>query len=873
MDLIVTHNNADFDAFSSLVAAKKLYPNARLLLPGSEERAVREFLSLARDEICIEKERTCDLSDIRRLIIVDTRHKSRIGIAAKLLTDKSIEIHIYDHHPRTRFDIKADKDIFQEVGATVSIITDMLRRRRSVKFTALEATLMLLAIYEETGSLTYRTTTRLDVDMVSFLFSKGANLEAISSYLNRELTGGELTFLTSLISSTEVVAVNGVNVAIAEGTIKGFIGELGTIVRKLQDLENFPVLFAMFKIREKLRVIARSRLKEVDVNRILKRFGGGGHRSAASAKLEGSDFETFKKKLINILKSSIKIKVFAGEIMNRPVKVIPAQARITDAERILKRLRLKGAPVRLGRRLVGMITTGDIRKARKHHYGRASVKGYMSSPLITAKSDTPLHAVQKLMFEKKIGRLPVMKNGKLAGIITRTDVLKSVHKDIFKKPSPLKGKRTRFNISRRMKKLLPKPIMGMLHTIGRCAGREGYRAFVVGGFVRDVLLNAKNFDLDIVIEGDAIAFGRSLARLYKGTFVSYEKFGTSQVFIKWPGKHKLPFKIDLASARKESYEKPAALPTVEFSSIRNDLQRRDFTINAMAVSLNKGSFGQLVDFFGGEKDLKNGVIRALHDGSFIDDPTRIFRAVRFEQRLGFRIDAYTERLIRYAAGKGMFFKTQNQRIREELMLMLEEEEPIRAILRMEKLHELRFIHKKILVTGSIRGIFARIKSLFMQHEKDIIAEKRPKLSLVYLMALFQNLKQNEVKCVCEKFVFTRRDRIKLLSYKKNSRIALKSLRVRRLSPAGIYRVLEGLSTEETLFTASRAKGSLVTSRIGDFFRKYAKIKIKIGGNDLKKLGVPPGPLYSKLLAEVLHRKIDGKIKTKKDELKFIIRRI
>ena len=151
MDLIITHNNADFDGFSSLVAAKKLYPNSKLLLPGSQERAVREFLSLVKDEISVERERTCNLNDVDRLIIVDTRHKSRIGVAAKLLEKPSIKVHIYDHHPRTPYDIKADKDNFKEVGATVSIIIESLRKKKNVKITSLEATIMLLGIYEETA--------------------------------------------------------------------------------------------------------------------------------------------------------------------------------------------------------------------------------------------------------------------------------------------------------------------------------------------------------------------------------------------------------------------------------------------------------------------------------------------------------------------------------------------------------------------------------------------------------------------------------------------------------------------------------------------------------------------------------------------------
>lgn len=876
MDLIATHNNADFDAFSSLVAAKKLYPNAKLLLPGQQERAVREFLSLAKDKINVEKERTCDLSNVKRLILVDTRQKSRIGVAAKLLKDPSVEVHIYDHHPRSPNDIKGDKDVFLEVGATVSILMDILRKRKSVKMTALEATILLLGIYEETGSLTYRTTTKLDVDTVSFLLSKGANLQAVSSYLNRKLTEEELTFLTSLITSTKVVIVNGISIAIARGTISRFIGELGTIVRKLQDVENFPVLFVLFKIGDKLRVIARSRLKEVDVNKVLKRFGGGGHRSAASVKIEGENaLKTFESKLMNILRSTIKAKIFAHDIMSHPVKVIPANKKIIEAERILKSFRLKGAPVMNNKKLIGMITLTDIGKALKYRYGHASVKGYMSRNVITIKSDTPLHTVQKIMFEKNVGRLPVMKQRKLAGIVTRTDVLKSVHRDIFGPRASSKNKSTDLNISTKMKKILPKKIVDILHTIGKSAGKKSMRAFVVGGFVRDMLLGVRNFDIDIVVEGDAISFGRHLAHIFKGSFVAYPKFGTSTVIMKWPKGLRKPggaqprLKIDFATARKESYEKPAALPTVLFSSLKDDLHRRDFTINAMAVSLGKGSFGSLIDFFGGEKDLENGVIKVLHDGSFIDDPTRIFRAVRFEQRFGFHIDKYTRNLIKYAMQKGMFLKTQHHRIRDEVILMLKEAEPIKAILRMKELHELRFIHKSIRVSKTTEDLFASIRSASLWYAKSLTKERHVDLWLIYLMALLENLTLDESKSICDKFAFRKSDRTRLLSCKKNCKKALKALSGKSLLPSRVYSALDPLSFEEILFIRAKTKNKVNLSRIADFFTKHNKVRIKTGGEDLKKLGIEPGPLYTTLLGKTLRKKIDGEVKTKKDELDFI----
>jgi len=296
MDLIVSHANADFDALGSVIAAKKLYPHSRLLLPGSPERAVREFLSIFRDVIRVETEGECSLDGIKRLIVVDTRHKSRIGVAARLVDEKGIVPVIYDHHPRTPHDMAARPDIHEELGATVTILLNIINRKRA-RISPIEATIMLLGIYEETGSLTYRTTTRKDVDAVSYLLSQGARLNMVSSYLKRELGEEELAFLVRLINSTHMYDINGVKVAICVAETVSYSGELGTIIHKLIDVENLKVVFLLLKGATKVHVIARSHIQDIDVNMILRHFGGAGHSAAASGKVAGADIEDIRERL------------------------------------------------------------------------------------------------------------------------------------------------------------------------------------------------------------------------------------------------------------------------------------------------------------------------------------------------------------------------------------------------------------------------------------------------------------------------------------------------------------------------------------------------------------------------------------------------
>ncbi|MFC1644206.1 CBS domain-containing protein, partial [Candidatus Omnitrophota bacterium] len=472
MDLITTHKNADFDAISSLVAAGKLYPKARLLLPGSQEKAVRSFLSLIKDKIKIEDEKTCRMDDVKRLIVVDNRHRSRIGSAASLLEKKKLKVHIYDHHPKTRFDINADKDVFKETGATVTILLEILAKKGKLKMTPLEATLMLLGIYEETGSLSYSTTTRLDVDMVSRLLEQGANLNAVSSYLNRELSSSELSALIDLLESIEAVDVNGVNVAFAEVDTTHFDGETGTVVHKLQDVENYPVLFAMFKAKGKIKVLARSRAKSINVNKLLAHFGGAGHSSAASARIEGSSTERIKSEILRLLREMTRPQIYARDIMTSPVKTVSQEEKVSDVLVKLERFGYKGTPVLNEEgELVGMITLGDLKKALKHDMGHSRVKGYMATPLITAPPEAPLYSLKKILTDKNKGRIPVVKGNKLVGIVTRTDVLKKVHSSFFPKVSG--AALSTSNISAKMNSMLPKQLMELIKFIGSEADARG----------------------------------------------------------------------------------------------------------------------------------------------------------------------------------------------------------------------------------------------------------------------------------------------------------------------------------------------------------------------------------------------------------------
>lgn len=914
MDLIVTHIGGDFDSLASLVAAKKIYPQARLLFPGSQEKNVREFISLCKNLVRIETEKDIKLDEVKRLIIVDTRLKSRIGKAAELLNRDDVEIHIYDHHPKTPSDIKADFEMVKMTGATVTILLDLIKKR-NIEITAWEATIMALGIYEDTGSLTFKTTTKEDVDAVSFLMSKGADIAVVSSYLSRELSSAEIAVLVRLLQATESYLINGIKVAVSTIEAARYVGDLSVLAHKLIEIENSNVFFIIAQIENKVHIVARSRLEAVNVDRIMRKFGGGGHSTAASAAIKKSSFIEVKEKLLEILGKEIKPPVKAKDIMNSPVKTVTSDQIIDEARETMVRYRIGGMPVLTGGRLVGIITRSDVDKAIYHHFGHSRVKGYMSTNLITASPATPVYELQRIIFEENIGRVPIVLRGKLVGIVSRADLLRTVHEElmaVIKKTEKEKNKLPEIlfeeDIAVMLKKQLPPAIFKILKIIGDEAYKSKIRVYLVGGFVRDFLLKVKNYDIDIVVEGEGIKFAGMLSKVLGGSVVAHKRFKTAILFTplekatdkvdgnyseanggikpssahtervrsaltgftRCPGSKKM-LRIDIATARTEYYEFPAALPKVELATLKKDLYRRDFTINAMAVSVNKNDFGALIDFFGGRKDILARRIKALHNLSFVEDPTRIFRAVRFEQRYDFKIDKHTEHLIKTAVSMDMIEKVAGERLREEVVDILSEEEPLKGIKRMAQLHELRFIHPKVKWSVSLERKLKKARreiEWFWRNTKENIDNW-----LVYFMEMLAGLTYEETILVGKKFMLSNAHKMKILSFIKDAGSIVKGLRQKKLSPAKIYELLYGRSFEEMILFVSKSNSGLVRKRVEDFIKIYSKAKLCLDGKYIAKMGVEPSPEMGKILKTLFDAKLNGILKSRKDEVAFCARLI
>ncbi len=868
MKVITSHINADFDSLSSMMAAKKLYPDAVLVFPGSQEKTLRDFIIHSTLYLFdIEKTRKIDYNTIDTLILVDTRQKSRIGDFARVADAGRATIHIYDHHPSARDDVKGDLEIIESAGATVSILVRLLRER-NIPLTPEEATIIMLGIYEETGSFRFSSTTPADFEAASYLLAKGASVNVVSDMLVRELTPEQVFLLNDIIKNASDYNINGIDIVITEASTEEYVGDLAVIVHKFRDMENINAVFALFRMEDRVHIIARSRIPEVDSGFVLSLMGGGGHKVAASTTVKDMTLIEAKDRLIEILKYHVKPLWKARDIMFFPVKAIEEDGSMEDARDTLTKYNINALPVLSGGRVAGIITRQVVEKAVFHKLANVPVREYMFTEFQVVSPDDSIEKVKEKIIGNSQRFLPVIEDDKLKGAITRTDLLRILEDEIAKtvldKLEFHEKYVKRKNVRKVMEERLDETTLRKLENMGDLADELGYHAYLVGGFVRDLLLRDENCDIDIVIEGDGIVFAEEMAKRYDAKMRSHREFATAKI-IYGDG-----FKIDIASARLEYYKAPAALPVVEHSSLKLDLHRRDFTINTLAISLNRNTFGELIDFFGAQRDIKEKTIRVLHSLSFVEDPTRVFRAIRFEVRFGFKIGKHTLDLVKNAIRLNFLAKIRGRRIWMELALILKEENPERVLKRLNDLDLLKFVSPSLDFTREKEKLFLQMQAVYKWHEFLYRGKALDKLQY-YIFGLLDHMKYEDVVEFCAQMEMNERLKRKSVENTERLRDALArlSMGIGTMKKSAIHRILDPLAMEARLFIMAKTRSEGVKKAISEYITSVDSFRPFVTGAFLKRLGLPEGPLYKEVLEHLRDAKIDMNLKTIDEEAHFV----
>jgi len=868
VEVITTHVNADFDALASMLAAAKLYPEAMLALPGAQERNLRNFYV---ESVCFMfnfvKVKQVPFERVKRLILVDTRRLDRIGPFAKLAEDPEVEIIAYDHHPDSDQDVRAHWQQVRKIGATVSLLCEHLREK-NVELSDDEATILALGIYEDTGSFTFVSTTPEDYHAAAWLLGQGANLSVVSELITRELTAEEVGLLNDLIHGAEPLNISGVQVIVTEVSREGYFPELAALVHKFMEMENHDAVFALARMEGRVYLVARSRLHEVDAGVIAKALGGGGHPSAASATLRDMTLVEARAKLEMALHTHINPSISARELMTSPVISAPPQLLLRELPERFTRYDINVMPVVDGQDILGVITRQDVEKAVYHGLGDLAVREYMTPGVKPVAPDAPLLEVEKALLEQRFRLVPVMENGEMIGVITRTDLLNILLERPLISESIGEGEAApqtirHKNIANLLHERLPKPVVTILQQMGKVGDDLGEDVYLVGGSVRDLFLRSDHLDIDVVVEGDAIEFARAFAQGRDDLRLrTHKKFNTAKLLFD------SGLTMDLATARLEYYMSPAALPVVEHSSVKLDLYRRDFTINTMAVRLNGRQFGLLIDFFEAMRDIKEKVIRVLHNLSFVEDPTRVFRAIRFEQRFGFRIGKLTEALIKNAIKIDAFRRLTGSRLFGELKHILEEESVTPAIERLNEFKLLRVFHPALQLTAKQLELLDQAEETLAWYRLSFI-DKPLRRWLLYFLALADGLDEQQMTELCQRLGFAPKLREEITEMRAKALRCVNVLQRRAARPSQTFELLRPLGLEFQLLVMAKTSKDYAKKAVSQYLTTMVRVRPELDGQDLKAMGYLPGPLYKQILDTLLAARLDGQAQTRQDEIDLV----
>ena len=896
MHILLTHEQADFDAIASLLGAHLVDETAVPVLPRRMNRNVRGFITLYGAELPFVDPRDLTGERINQVTLVDTQSLVSIkGMGAYT------RVKVIDHHPVREELPKEWQVITEDVGATATLFVEALRERDSLLGT-IQATLLLLGIYEDTGSLTYTRTTPRDLNAAAFLLSHGASLEIAADFLNHPLSVQQQALYDDLRKEAKTHHIHGHTIVVACGKAQDVDEEFSSVAHKLRDLLDPDALFALFSIRGGVQMIARSTSDNIDVSKIAEHFGGGGHERAAASLIKDRDLESVCEELVDILDQHVRPAITVAHIMSPGPQLLSPDTPAAEAALRMQRYGFEGYPVVQDGKVIGLLTRRAVDRALSHQFN-LNADRIMEAGAVSVRSTDSIEHLQHVMTESGWGQIPVVhpETGSIIGIVTRTDLLKTLTQG----PKLSRNQ----NLARKLDNALPPARLALIKAVARIAYDQRAALYIVGGPVRDLLLDRPSQDFDIVVEGDAIKLARALSRAFGGRTTSHTQFGTAKwhiadvreqliVTLAQESDEKesaegltppeltplagampaippasrldpkdLPDSLDLITARTEFYTHPTALPTVERGSIKLDLHRRDFTINTLALRLDGHHYGELHDYWGGLNDLKQGLVRVLHSLSFVDDPTRILRAVRFEQRFGFNIEKRTLDLLLEA--RPLLDRVSGDRVRHELDHILEEEKVCRMLARLHELDLLAAIHPDLTWDDWLCEKFETLQQLEPGPEWGFgeaeVKGRSMNRALAYILWLIRMPSERARSVI---------SRLKIPRAVVDAILAARQLRrelpaLGKAAPSRVVARVGGMPPLALYAGYLAADDDRLKQVIQNYVTRWQHISPTLDGHVLRARGLPPGPVYREILGTLRDAWLDGKINSLDQEQKLL----
>ncbi len=829
MKLIVSHASPDFDALASIALAELVYPGAKAVRLGNLGVKLETFLHLYRNQLDLLNVEKINLADVKELIIVDTSDPKRIAPFDQLLG--KVPVTLYDHHPPPKNAIPAVHGICRSVGATTTILT-LLLKSQGITIPRALASLALLGIHEDTGNLTYEITQPEDHEAAAYLLQAGASLNLVQRFTQEHYSEAHRKLFADMLEHTEEKQILGCSVVLSQIKTETYVNDLAPLCNQLLAFYNADAAFIIARMEDKTLIIGRS-IGHFDVGSILAdAFAGGGHQGAGFARTEASISEA-KARILETLPQYGQAPILAKDVMSSPIKTIYETDAVAKAQSLLLRYGHSGLPVLNNKgELSGVISRRDLDKAIQHKMGHKAVKGFMNRKPITAAQTTPLSELEYLIEHHNIGRIPILEmeesSSKLVGIVTRSDIIRARHQN---EVATLSGSGSQQK-ARELLLKLPRVARKALE-IAKEQLSHG-NLYLVGGTVRDAVLGVSIQDIDLTVEGiSSEQLATRLQHALEGELNCHSSFGTCTL------KLKNGLVLDIATARDEYYQHPGALPEVISSSLYKDINRRDFSINALAIRLGPEPI-DLIDPHNGLNDLETKSLRALHPLSFIEDPTRIIRGARLAGRLNLNFDETTLDQLPAALAPEVLANISKSRLRAELEITLQETRVTPALLKLEE-------------TGALKAMFGMSGELSLLERLDKLRHTSTVPIESYLLALLLSILDDELESYLESFHWPKRyleiiKRIKTIREHNN----VTHEQVQKSSEGGLM-LIRALSRE-------------LEARVFEIQESLSERVLR--GQDILDLGLSTGPKVGVILAEVAKARHEGRVSGFLEELEL-----
>ena len=862
IELIAFPHNADIDLLGAARCLLIAFPRAVLLHPVRLNQNAWEF-ARKQEWFRTVKFNDLDFSKVRKVHLLGItlpRHNPELVDQLARTTPACI---LYSHKS-ARLPFKYENRSIRS-GSTTSFMLHFYIKQTN-NLNKEDSTLFTLAITEKTWAGLSNKTSRLDLALLAQLRNSKVSASRISNNVVLGLREGQTGLYQRMLKSIEDIHPGNWPVSLISVNSTGQVQDLEPVVDAIWSDISPPIMIICITSGNFSRVWARSNVAEVDLADVFKDFRPRFNRNWVCFNISGSSHELASLSIKEYLNRYIPQDLTAEKIMSVAPQCIEWESTVDQAMNLMLKFNIMSLIVQKDNEFAGLITRRDLDRAMQMNLLDSPIGPYVPTSIPAVGPNTPVRVLKTIMVRYNLTRLPVIADGKVVGIISARELLRSLTDALPLPPDflPL-AEQTQLppvsEIEEAIKRVFSLKVLHLLSKIGKEAEKAGLNVYAVGGFVRDLLLERCNLDIDIVVIGDAMPFARHLSQELACDFKVFDRFHTARIYLE-------DMKIDFSSARIEHYANPGALPQIEFSGLSNDLFRRDFTINALALSLNPGSMFELKDFFGGYSDLKQKKVKILHSFSFIEDPTRLFRALRFARRFNFSLEKDTRRAFDLAIHRDCVNKLSKKRIGSEISRCLNEDKPHKMVEELFLAGLMQTLSPELHDISMLPGRFRLVRGLIKRFR--VLNEEIDEEALLWA-GLLSAISLNQALAILEAMGTPHSRQVKVCSILQSLEQVPSALtEIECDDRINLYHLLCDRPIEALLALMAYSLEKHNSRKILLFIGQLREIKPEVNGEDLISVGIPPGAHMRQIFKKILESKLQGQLLTREKELEIAL---